>query len=291
MDRPLGGPTDGRSMTGSASVTSILAAVDGWGASRAAAAVVCGDGAVARHGDPHDRFPFASITKLVTAYAVLVAAEAGRVDLDGPAGPPGSTVRHLLAHASGLGVEGPAPISRPARTRIYSNAGYDLLGSLLADDAGVPFGEVLRRDVLDPLAMTGTKLVGRPSQGMHGTLDDLVAFARECLRPRVISTAMLTAATAAASPALAGVMPGLGRYDPLEWGLGFEIRGSKSPHWTGSRTSDRTFGHFGGAGTFIWVDPVADVALVCLTNREFGPWALDAWTALSDTVIDAVVRP
>ena len=54
-----------------------------------------------------------------------------------------------------------------------------------------------------------------------------------------------------------------------------ELKDAKQPHWTGSANTPATFGHFGGAGTFLWVDPVATVALVCLTDRDFGPWALD----------------
>jgi len=90
-----------------------------------------------------------------------------------------------------------------------------------------------------------------------------------------------------AFPGLRGVLPGVGRMDPCDWGLGFEIRGRKSPHWTGSRNSPATFGHFGRSGTFLWVDPEAGLALVGLTDREFGPWALDAWPALSDAVLEA----
>ena len=53
----------------------------------------------------------------------------------------------------------------------------------------------------------------------------------------------------------------------------------------GSSNSPRTFGHFGGAGTFLWVDPELALALVVLTDREFGDWALAAWPALSDAVV------
>ena len=60
---------------------------------------------------------------------------------------------------------------------------------------------------------------------------------------------------------------------PNDWGLGFEIRDGKSPHWTGSSNSGRTYGHFGQSGTFLWVDPDADLALVVLTDRDFGEWA------------------
>jgi CubicO group peptidase (beta-lactamase class C family) len=55
----------------------------------------------------------------------------------------------------------------------------------------------------------------------------------------------------------------------------------------GADNSPGTFGHFGGAGTFMWVDPVADIALVALTDRDFGPWALDVWPSLSDAVLAA----
>jgi CubicO group peptidase (beta-lactamase class C family) len=86
-------------------------------------------------------------------------------------------------------------------------------------------------------------------------------------------------------PGLAGVLPDFGRFDPNDWGLGFELRDAKSPHWTGARNSPRTFGHFGGSGTFLWVDPDASVALGVLTNLDFGEWAKEAWPRLSDAVL------
>ena len=62
------------------------------------------------------------LTKLLTGLATLVAVEEGTVDLDEPAGPPGSTLRHLLAHASGLPPDDGPPLMAPGRRRIYSNA-------------------------------------------------------------------------------------------------------------------------------------------------------------------------
>ena len=47
-----------------------------------------------------------------------------------------------------------------------------------------------------------------------------------------------------------------------------------------------SFGHFGAAGTFLWVDPVAGLALAVLTEREFGEWAREAWPVLSDAVLE-----
>jgi CubicO group peptidase (beta-lactamase class C family) len=269
------------------SLEAALEAVRGWGADHAAVAVVGADGVAASIGDPARPAAWASVTKLATAYAVLRAVERDAIALDEPLGPPGATVRHLLAHASGLGPEGTTPISAPERTRIYSNAGYDLLGDLLEERSGLPIATVLEREVLEPLGMTGSRLIGRPSAGMHGTLADLARFGRELLRPSLISRGTLAAATTVVFPGLAGVLPGLGRFDPLDWGLGFELRDAKDPHWTGTRNSVATFGHFGASGTFLWVDPAADIGLACLTERPFGPWALEAWPALSDAVLAA----
>ena len=76
--------------------------------------------------------------------------------------------------------------------------------------------------------------------------------------------------------------------EPLDWGLGFELRDDKAPHWTGSRNSPRTFGHFGGSGTFLWVDPEPGIALGFLGDLPFDDWSDDAkrlWPPLSDEVL------
>lgn len=271
-------------MTGHA-FDSLLARVDAWGAEHAAAAVVGPGGVLAVHGPRGHGFRWASVTKPVTAWVALIAADRGLIDLDEPAGPPGSTIRHLLAHASGLPFEGDTILARPGTRRIYSNPGFDALGALVAERAGVPFEAALRDWVLDPLGMTGTVLLERPSQGLHGPLDDLVALASELLRPSLLRPATARAATAPAFPGLPGVVPGVGRFDDCAWGLGIELHDGKAPHWMGQRNSPETFGHFGGAGTMLWIDPVAELGLVALTDREFGPWALDAWPALADDVL------
>ena len=269
-------------------IRTALATIDGWGAEHAGAAVVGPHGIVASHGELDRRFYWASVTKLVTTLAVLDAVEDGRIEIDEPAGPPDSTVRHLLAHASGLPFEGEAVLALPGTRRIYSNPGFDALGALLAERDRTSFDAAVRMRVLAPLGMADTDLDGRPSEGLHGPLADLAALARELLRPTIVTRATLDEATTTAFPGLTGVLPGVGRFDPLDWGLGFEIRDDKVPHWTGSRNSPRTFGHFGGSGTFLWVDPALDTALVCLTDRDYGPWALEAWPSFSDAVISAL---
>jgi CubicO group peptidase (beta-lactamase class C family) len=262
-----------------------LRAIDSWGADHASAGV-CRAGAItATHGDTRHRVRLASITKILVAYAVLVGVEEGTVDLDAPAGPPGSTVRHLLAHASGLGFYGTEPTSPVGKRRIYSNLGYELLGEHLASVWAMPVATYLHEAVLEPLGMTATALEGSPAKDGFGTAADVLRFAVELQRPTLISPSTLAMATTVQFPGLAGVLPDVGRFAPLDWGLGFELRDGKRPHWTGTRNSPRTFGHFGGTGTFVWVDPAVDVACVAITDREFGPWALHAWPALSDEVL------
>jgi CubicO group peptidase (beta-lactamase class C family) len=262
-----------------------LRQVESWPAPFAAVAVLDRDGReLASRGDRARAVRWASVTKLVTALAALVAAEEGAIDLDEAAGPPGSTVRHLLAHASGLPFEAGPPIARPGARRIYSNAGFEALAEHVAARAEMPFAEYLARAVLEPLGM-GAELRGSPAHALHGTLDDLVAFARELLTPRLVAPETLSEATAVAFPGLVGVLPDFGRMDPNDWGLGFEVRDGKEPHWTGTQNSPRTFGHFGGSGGFLWIDPEAGLACACLTDLEFGAWAKDAWPRLADAIL------
>jgi CubicO group peptidase (beta-lactamase class C family) len=261
-----------------------LGQIDSWGASTAAAGVVRDGDVVDTRGPSDAVLHWASVTKLVTVMAVLVAAEEGTVDLDEPAGPEGSTLRHLLSHASGLPFMPGMPSSAPERRRIYSNVGIEVAADHVAAAAGMPFEQYLGEGVLDPLGMRA-ELRGSPAADIYGSLDDLLLFAAELQRPSLVAPETLAEATTVQFPGLVGVVPDVGRFDPNDWGLGFELKDGKSPHWTGTRNSPCTFGHFGGSGTFVWVDPDAGVALGALTDREFGAWALDAWPRLSDAVL------
>lgn len=260
--------------------------IETWGAARAAVGVARRGAVVGTYGDTGVVLGWASVTKLTTALAALVAAEEGVVDLDEPAGPPGSTVRHLLAHASGLPFEGDAPIARPGTRRIYSNTGFEQLAAAVELAAEIPFAEYLRAAVLRPLRILGD-LEGSPAAGLRGSLDDMLRLALELLEPTLVAPETFAEATSVQFPGLSGVLPGLGRLEPNDWGLGFELKDGKSPHWTGTRNSPRAFGHFGGAGTFLWVDPERELACACVTDREFDAWALEAWPRLSDAVLDA----
>jgi CubicO group peptidase (beta-lactamase class C family) len=261
-----------------------LAAMDRWGASFAAGAAVGADGTVHRHGDTTTVVRIASITKVVAAWALLVAVEEGAMSLEDPLGPPGATVRHLLCHASGLDFDTDRVLAAPGTRRVYSNTGYDLLADHLAAVTGMAVEEYLDESVLAPLGMTSTSLRGSIAKDLWSDVEDLLRFSDELVAPRLLHRETVAEALRPQFPELSGVLPGWGPQHPCPWGLGPELRGTKSPHWTGATSSPSTFGHFGGSGTLLWVDPVAAVRCVALTDREFDDWAVVAWPPFSDAV-------
>jgi CubicO group peptidase (beta-lactamase class C family) len=259
-----------------------------WPVPTVAAAVVGPSGALAEHGNTRQRFALASVTKQLVARAAQIAIEEGVVELDTEAGPPGSTVRHLLAHAAGYSMHSPELMGKPGQRRIYSNYGFQVLAETIEQASGIEFGHYLAEAVFEPLVMADSVLEGGAEAagfGATSTVADLTAFAGDLLRPKTVSPQMHGEAIDVQFPGLTGVLPGFGVQRPNDWGLGFEIRDAKSPHWTGSSNSARTYGHFGQSGTFLWVDPDADLALVVLTDRNFGDWAYPRWPALSDEVL------
>lgn len=264
-------------------------AVLDWPVGHVAAAVVTADGTVRATAGEQDRvFRLASVTKPLAAFAVLVAVEEGAVDWDTPAGPPGSTVRHLAAHASGLSFSEAVVQAAPGKRRIYSNSGFEVLGEVVSAAAGMPFDQYLHEAVCAPLGMDATVLKGSPAADAVSTCADLARFAAELQAPTLVHDSTLAEAVTVVFPGLDGVLPGFGRQQPNDWGLGFEIRDGKSPHWTGADSSPRTFGHFGQSGTFLWVDPDAQAACVVLTDRDFGPWAIEAWPRFTDGILAAL---
>jgi CubicO group peptidase (beta-lactamase class C family) len=260
----------------------------------AAVLVVDGDGGRRTYtvGDASHRYRLASIAKPVTAWAVLVAVEEGLLHLDSPIGQPGCTLRHLLAHAGGYPFDGPDPIAPPQRRRIYSNTGIEMAADAVATAAGMTFEQYLREAVFEPLGMVSTVLRGSPAHGVLSTVDDVVRFADELIVPRLVSPATHHEATTPVFADLPGIVPGVGRYERCTWGLGVEVKGDKDPHWMGHGNHAGAFGHFGGAGTLLWVDAGAvegsTIACIALTDRPFDDWADDAlrlWPELSDAVI------
>lgn len=273
---------------------SALGRIREWPVPHVSAGVVHANGSTTTVGDADRRYRLASLSKPLTAWACLVATEEGSVSLDDVIGPQGATLRHCLAHAAGYGFDSAEPIIGLERRRIYSNTGIERAADHVALRTGIPFAMYVREAVFEPLAMTASTLEGSPARDVFSTVTDVLRFACEVLRPRLISTHTAADALSVQFPSLSGLVPGIGTFSPNPWGLGFEIHGAKSPHWMGSLNSPTTVGHFGGSGTMMWIDPVLDIALVALTDRDFDEWsdqAIAAWSQLSDAVITATRQP
>ncbi len=268
-------------------------------------------------GDVDEIFPFASVTKPIVAWSALVAVERGLLDLEAPAGAgtahgsagagtahgsagagtargsagagtavlPGATVRHLLAHASGIAFDSDAVLAAPGTRRIYSNRGIELLGERLEEATATPLETWVETTVLEPLGMSSVLVPGSPAHSGEGSARDLAVFARELAAPRLVGADLAAEATSVAFPGLDGVLPGYGRQAPNDFGLGVEVRGRKHPHWTGTANSPATFGHFGQSGSFIWVDPVARRQAVFLGAQPFRRAHVTQWPELSDQIL------
>ena len=256
-----------------------------WPVDSVAAAVVAPHGHLRTFGDIDEVFELASLTKLMTAMAALVAHEEGTLDLDAPATAAGATTADLLAHSAGIAPDERAQMSAPHLRRIYSTAAYEMVAELVADAAGMAFTDYLHEAVISPLRMSHTTLDGSAGSGARSNVRDLIRLAAAWQTPTLVDTTTLQRATTPHMPDLVGVLPGFGRQAPNPWGLGPEIRGAKSPHWTASGNSASTFGHFGQAGTMVWIDPTVETTVIALADRRFGPWAIDAWPRFSAAVL------
>ena len=299
----------------------IEAEMAGWpvGASAACLVRFTAAGAVAEtHCTTGASEPFrlASVSKPISALAFLVAMEEGLFELDEVIEPLGASWRELLSHASGLpadrgGKVGPGDLAEllefggaafpgmraPRSRRVYSNLGFELAAELISMRAEIPFGQYVTEAVFEPLGMKGARVDTSlyPAAGPHGaaagmsaSASELGLLAVELRAPRLVSPGTIAEATTLQCGPIPGVLPGFGSQENNAWGLGFEIRNGKWPHWTGSLNSEGTFGHFGQSGTFMWVDANLGAALVVLTDRPFDDFAKSAWPALSDRIVSAL---
>jgi CubicO group peptidase (beta-lactamase class C family) len=263
-----------------------LTQIDGWPAPPAAVGVWTAQGLLATRGPLDVRRRIASISKLLTAYAVMVAVEEGSVSLDDPVDPPGATLRHLLAHAAGFGFESDAAVlAAPGTRRIYSNRGIEEAADHIARATGITFADYLAEAVLKPLQMSSTAMLGSPAFGVHSTVDDLGRFVAELFTPRLVAPSTLASMTTVQFAGLNGVLPGVGRFAPLDWGLAFERNFARPGHWAGTQLSPATFGHFGGSGTFLWLDPTIELACVMVAAREFDEWGMATWPSFCDDIV------
>lgn len=221
-----------------------------------------------------------------------------------------------------------APLEPPGTRRRYSNAGYALAGRLLEQAAGMPPADYLREAVLEPLAMDASLGLPQPEWGRAATVHEpgLLAPGEPLFNsPRFRRSAFPQGGAFATAPAYAaflacllrggtagggallsgetveemlesqfGELPGgvasVAEWDACPWGLGFDVRGTRRPHWAGDRVSPRSSTHFGASGTLAWIDRDRGVGVVALANRgSYSGWGMapNGWAALSDAVVEA----
>ena len=277
-------------MASLADARSPLPEVDSWDPEIVSVAVL-GQGEVLDVHGPRDRpFHWASLTKSCTAFTILRLVDDGVVGLDEPAGPGdrparGATIRHLLAHASGSPFEAGEASSEVGHRRHYSNLAYVSLGRFVERRLGRPFAAIMDDLLLRPLGMKSAELRGSSAGGLYGSLQDLINYCLQLSNPTLISPASFAEATTCQFPDLGGRSVPLGDwYDPFPWGLGYEIKAQKQRHWMGALTSERTFGHSGGSGSYFWIDPDAGLACAVLSSGRLGEWARAVWPRFSDDV-------
>jgi CubicO group peptidase (beta-lactamase class C family) len=274
-----------------ADLTSVVEQAGKWPVGVAAAAAVGPSGVLASTGPVNRQFPLASVTKPLAVLSALVAVEEGALELTDTANEdlvPGATVRHLMSHASGLAPDELRRMFPLATRRVYSHVGIELLADLVARAVDMPFGSYFHESLVRPLGLRDTHLEGSPARDGVASVEDLAQVVAELLEPSGwLHSATLSEAASVQYPGIRGVLPGYGSRNPNDWGLGFEIRSGKQPHWTGTHNSPSTYGHFGLSGSMFWIDPEHRIGLVALADRSFGDWAKTAWPALSDAVLAA----
>lgn len=157
-------------------------------------------------------FAIASLDKQLTAAGVLAAAQRGRLSLDDPIGKwvevpfDGVTLRHLLAHTSGLpdqvagGFEGRSfadyttaqllatvagltPVAPPGHHFLYSDAGMFLAQLATEKAAGEPWWDFVRRELFAPAGMATPRSMAPgdliPGRVSAYTLDAAGALVRD----------------------------------------------------------------------------------------------------------------
>jgi CubicO group peptidase (beta-lactamase class C family) len=241
------------------------------------------DGAVVRvhdEGDLEVVRPWASVTKMAVALAVGVEVDWDLHAYDEVVGPNGATLAHLLSHSSGLGFEEGERVRDVGERRVYSNVGIDRAVEAIVGAASP--AQWLKSRVFDALGMHSSALRGRPCADGFGSTADLALLARAWLRGDGVSDATRERIVTPYLPALAGIVPGFGRFSPCPWGLGPEVRGTKR-HWMGD-WPEASFGHFGQSGALLLVNLDEGIAVVATTEVPFGPWAVELWPTWTSRV-------
>ena len=198
-------------------------------------------------------------------------------------------MRHLLAHTAGYSMTSAKVISRAGYPSDLLQPRVPVLAEALERASGIEFDAYLAEAVFEPLGMADTVLDGgaprRPASGRRRRSPTLWLRRRPAAARDGVRADARRGHRPCSSPGCTGCCP-VSVCNGRTTGAWGSRSGAASPR-TGRarRTRPRTYGHFGQSGTFLWVDPVADLALVVLTDRKFEEWAYPLWPALSDEVL------
>ena len=214
----------------------------------------------------------------------------------------------------------------PGTQRWYSNAGYVQAARLLEASSGLSCAEYLGEAVLAPLGMDASlglkpgdevraARVWQAGRYGEGELFNSEKFRRDappqgggfasaraygaflsCLLAggdagggrALLAEETVEEMLAAQFGPLPGGVGGVGEWPDLCWGLGFDVRGRRQPHWSGGTLSERAASHFGASGTLAWLDPERGLGLVALANRgTYAGWWREPWADLGAAVTAA----
>lgn len=215
--------------------------------------------------------------------------------------------------------------SAPGERLRYSNLGPAIAARAIEEVTGTNIHELIQRLVLDPMELEDIVLTpndsfderiahvqdasneGTPAEsyntrywrdmgitwgGYFGTPKDTLRFATGFIpgRDTVLTPESVREMTTDQVDGAPGGVESMGAiWDPGFWGAGWEVKGSKRKHWTGTRTSPETWCHWGQAGTLTWVDPTRELGVSVFgsrTVRSLWPFRPTRWSDLNDAIVD-----
>ena len=230
-------------------------------------------------------FRWASVTKLVTALATLVAVEEGVVDLDEPAGPEG--------RRSGICSPTPAGCRSTAgrRSRGRARGGSTRTRASRRSPSTSRHARRCRSPSISPRRCSG-RSGWRPSCAARPART-FTARSATCSRSRASCSRRRSSRRRRSRRRRPSHFPGPRRrparlrpLGPERLGPRLRAQGREAPATGPGRSTRRArSATSAAAGTFLWVDPERALALGVLTDLEFGEWAKTAWPTLSDAVL------
>ncbi|MFN8015466.1 MAG: serine hydrolase domain-containing protein [Acidimicrobiia bacterium] len=256
-----------------------------------AIAVIDPHGKQTVYGLAKEKYRFASVTKVLSTLVFAELVESGFISFDTLIKDNYFTkgdvcLKDLLSHSSGIRPEYEEPIE-PLTKRIYTNESFELSEKYIFSSTKYLEGYSISSIFEEGLKIhlnAAIKFSGSSAYGAEGTFEDLLALLNEIRSPTYISETTFNFLTTTYADGLPGILPGFGQYENNSFGIGFEVKGNKANHWMGDFASQKSYGHFGQSGAFIFHDPINMVSIALVSNKDFGPWAKTEYPKLSSEI-------